>query len=280
MRIGRLLAALPLCLLCIAAGDEDPTYPRIDPDNPGGERYGDDDGDDGFTGYPADPGEPDDAYHDVSSEYQRYSPNWTGAFIGGGLLGGMAAVRGDLIDGVDRAPAFGAFFNWSSLNQIVDLQLQYLRADFSPTFAGGADGRLLRQTVGANLLLHPLFLETIGGGRSSWTMANTYVLVGLGAEFNAIEADERRVDYQSLGWRIGAGTGTYLDNPNDGGAFWLGLQFQRAYVQGAPSDPEVGRAKLRENVVFLRLSYRWNGNVFAGFGGPRGRSQDASFDSP
>lgn len=277
-----LLLLLPLCLLCIAADDADPEYPRIDPNNPGGERLGDDDGDDGFTGYPADPGEPGDAYHDTSSEYVRYSPNWNGSFIGGGALVGMGALRSDLTLNVDRGPTFGAFANWSSVSQIVDIQVQYLRSQYSPTLRDGATADFTRQNASASILLHPLFLTIIGGSKMSHLVANTYFLSGLGAEFNRIEptsgarADDT-IGYTSLGWRIGAGTGLYLDNPNDGGAFWLGVQFQRAYVQGDPNNATIGRSKSRENLIMLRLSYRWNGNAFAGFRGPRGLSQDAQF---
>ena len=34
---------------------------------------------------------------------------------------------------------------------------------------------------------------------------------------------------------------------------------------------------MRENLALLRLSYRWNGNFFTGFGGPRAVSADADF---
>ncbi len=270
---------LPLCLLCIAAGDDDPTWPRIDPDNPGGERLGDDDGDDGFTGYPADPGEPNDAYRDSSTEYVRYSPNWTGAFVGGGGLVGLGALRGDMLEGVDHTVAYGAFLNWSSVSQVVDLQGQYVRARYNPALADGTDVHFTRQGLTGSILFHPLFLTIIGGSKMTHLLANTYVLGGLGVEFNRIEPIGERPDiaYNALGWRIGAGTGLYLDNPNDGGAFWLGLQFQRVYVQGAPNNPNVGREKLTENLTMLRLSYRWNGNIFQGFGGPPGRRTDAHF---
>lgn len=276
----RLLAILPLCLLCIAADDEDVQYPRIDPNNPGGERLGDDDGDDGFTGYPADPGEPDDAYHDTTSEYVRYTPNWNGAFVGGGALVGLGALRGDLVQGVDHTVAYGAFLNWSSVSQVLDLQGQYVRATYQPTLAEGGTASFTRQGVTGDILFHPLFLTIIGGSTMSHVLSNTYVLGGLGVEFNRISPDapdRGDIRYTSLGWRLGGGTGIYLDNPNDGGAFWLGIQFQRVYVQGAPNRAEIGRQKLRENLTMLRLSYRWNGNIFQGFGGPPARTSESSF---
>ncbi|MFT6399852.1 MAG: hypothetical protein ACJAYU_004622 [Bradymonadia bacterium] len=257
-----------------AAAEEDdvPEFRNVAPDNPGGERLGDDDGGDDFTGYPADPGEPSDSYHDVSSEYRAYSPNWTGAYLGVGPLVGYAAIRGEYLEGVDRALAYGAFFNWSSLNQMIDAQFQYTRAQFTPELpasSGGGEANLIRQSLAGNLLLHPLFLAILSGPRGGFTVANTYLLAGAGLEFNRFEPPAGpAVSYNSIGWRIGAGTGTYLDDPSDGGAFWLGIQFQRAYIQGSMAHPEIGRQKLRENMLLIRLTYRRNGNVFTGFGGP------------
>jgi hypothetical protein len=270
MPVRALLVAVAMAASAPAhAQDEyEQPYRNTAPDNPGGERYGDDDGADGFDGYPVDVGEPGDSYHDTSTEHRAYSPNWTGAYLGVGPLVGVATIRGEYIRGVDRALAYGAFFNWSSLNQILDAQLQYTRAEFQPSLDGG-DATLLRQSVAGNLLIHPLFLAIISGPRAGYTVANTYFLAGGGLEFNRLTpAAGPDVSYTSLGWRIGGGTGTYLDDPSDGGAFWLGIQFQRAYIQGSVSDPEIGRQKLRENMVLIRLSYRRNGNVFSGFTGP------------
>ncbi len=256
----------------VAEDHETHEFPNVAPDNPGGERLGDDDRDDDFDGYPADPGDPGDSYHDVSTEYRAYSPNWTGGYLGVGPLVGYAAIRGEYLQGVDHALAYGAFFNWSSLNQIIDAQFQYTRAQFSPDLPlsnGGGEASLTRQSVAANLLLHPLFLAILSGPRAGYTVANTYVLAGAGLEFNRFEPPASpAVSYNSIGWRIGAGTGTYLDDPSDGGAFWLGIQFQRAYIQGSTAHPEIGRQKLHENMLLIRLSYRRNGNVFTGFGGP------------
>ena len=269
MRVRALLGALLLIASAPASADDEPNrYRNISPDNPGGERYGDDDAPDDFDGYPIDPGESGDAYHDTSTEYRANSPNWTGAYLGVGPLVGFAAIRGDYISGVDRAPAYGAFLNWSSINQIVDAQIQYTRTSFTPSFEGG-DGELLRQSVAGNLLLHPLFLAIISGPRIGYTAANTYFLAGCGYEFNRLTTptgDE--IPYASTGWRLGGGTGTYLDDPSDGGAFWLGIQFQRTYVQGAVETTEIGRQKLRENMLLVRLTYRRNGNLFSGFRGP------------
>ncbi len=257
-------------LLCTAGvrDDEMPDYPRTDPDNPGGERLGDDDGDDGFTGYPADVGDPGDDYYSPGDEYRRYSPNWTGAFIGGGVITGMASLRrAEFADDIDHALGLGAFFNWSSLNQIIDLQVHYLRADFQPRI-DELDAEVRRNTVGAALLVHPLFLAVINRPRVGYTIANTYVLLGGGLEVTDVSSAVVDTRYTAPGWRLGGGVDTYLDSPADGGAFWLGFQYQRAFVQSAPNDEFVRRRELREHWFTLRLSYRFNGNVFTGFRGP------------
>ncbi|MCB9506147.1 MAG: hypothetical protein H6698_08610 [Myxococcales bacterium] len=266
-RRAALVAALVPFVLGAGDDDEARDYPRTDPDIPGGERRGADDGDDGFTGYPADPGVPGDAYRDASSEYRAYSPNWTGGFLGGGLLGGVSTLRSHLTDGAATAPAFGAFLNWSSVQQILDLQLQYTRATLHPT-VGGSASSVTRQDVAGALLLHPFFLFVINSPPLAYIIANAYALFGLGAEFTAFDDPIDRT-YQSYGWRVGGGIDIPVDNPNDGGGFWVGVQFQRAYVMGAPSVAPIGRERLWENTLFLRLSYRHNGNLLRGFQGPR-----------
>mgnify|MGYP000950718659 CR=1 FL=1 len=237
--------------------DEPPDYRRTDPDNPGGERVGDDDGDDGFTGYPEDPGRPGDAYRDASSEYRPFSPNWTGAFVGGGLLGGATSLRGEFLEGMDHAPGFGLFLNASTVQQVLDVQVHYLRASYTaPVTPGSAD--FTRQHAGVALLVHPFFLFVINTPPAAYIIANAYAMIGLGADITDVTGD---VDahYAGLGWRLGGGVDVPIDDPNDGGAFWLGFQWQHAFVRGEPSIDAVGRDRLRENYLLLRLSSRFNG---------------------
>jgi hypothetical protein len=264
------LLLLALCaLLCSAAGDDEvDSFPLIAPDNPGGERLGDDDGADGFDGYPADPGQPGDAYYDASTEHRAYSPNWTGAYFGGGLLGGMASVRSPLSDEVLRAPAYGAFITWSSLNQILDLQGGYLGATF--TLDGAPERRLRRHSIHGAGLAHPLFLAVLGGGRMATTIANWYILGGFAAERFAFDGTATAPDEAAwaFGWKVGTGIDTYLDSPHDGGAFWLGLQYQFGLWNSTRYVRSLPRARFQEHWLLVRLSYRWNGGFFRGGRGP------------
>lgn len=265
------LAAIATALLCFAGGDEGSVtdYPLRAPDNPGGERHGDDDAEDGFDGYPVDPGEPGDSYYDVTEEHRPYSPNWTGAYFGGGLMGGLATVRTDLANGVARAPAYGVFLEWSSVNQILNLQGGYLGTRFSLDTEVG-EVTLRRHGVHGAVLAHPLFLAVLNGGRVATTIANWYILVGLGAERFVWDAPPSFEDTNAwqLGWKLGSGVDTYLDSPHDGSAFWIGVQYQFGIWRTTAYEPLFPRERFQEHWVLLRLSYRWNGGFFAGGEGP------------
>ncbi|MFT4703839.1 MAG: hypothetical protein ACI81R_001532 [Bradymonadia bacterium] len=258
----RLIVVLCACL-CIAADDEATPYPLNAPDNPGGERYGDDDGDDGFDGYPVDPGEPGDSYYDASAEYRAYSPGWTGAFYGGGLLAGYSTLRAGRDRPALRGPAYGALLNWSSLNQIADIQLSYQGARFQRL-----DLNVRRNSLSAGLLVHPLFLAVLSGNQLAYTISNFYVLVAPTADHVRWEEDLGEHESWSLGWRLGLGIDTYLDSPHDGGAWWLGVQYQFGIFRTPLTDDLLSRTRFREHWLFVRLSYRVNGGLFRGGRGP------------
>ena len=246
--------------------------PEAHADEPG-PMYGTDDRGDDFEGYPVDPGRPGDAYYDTSVEHRAFSPNWTGACIGVGVLGGLHNFRSPYVSGTLRAPAFGAFAQWSSAQQILDLQLGYLGARGAGE-AFGNDATLTRHNVHAALQVHPFFLGVLGGDRISYTIASWYLLVGFGVDVTQITPTSSAPDdavgtrLVAPGWRFGSGLDTPLDSPEDGGAFWLGFQYQLGLVRGVRSNEEIGRDRALEHMMLVRLTYRWNGLLPRGMFGP------------
>jgi hypothetical protein len=262
-RVQRLLPLL--ALLCIAADDEAPALRRVDPDNPGGQRYGDDDGSDGFTGYPVDPGNADDRYYDTASEHRDYSPNWTGAWVGGGVQTGWMRSRAKWLDAPEDALTITPYLQASSINHIADVQLAFTHA-FS---LGDDDVTLRRDSFTASLHAHPSFLSIIGATRAAYTIADWSVMFGPSVERVGLErADLPTESWWRAGWHVGTTLNTYLDSPNDGASWWIGATY-RYNVAGGDRDLEgIGRDPLREHNVQLRLTYRFNGNVGAGMPGP------------
>lgn len=235
-------------------------------------RYGRDDRGDDFEGYPVDAGDPGDDYYDVSVEHRAFSPNWTGAFVGVGVLGGMHSFRAPYVSGTLRAPAYGAFINWASAQQALDLQLGYLGARASGEVLGG-DATLVRHNIHAAVLAHPFFLGVLGGDRPSYTIAGWYLLIGAAVDITRVDAESAAegapdTTLVAPGWRFGTGIDTFLDSPEDGRAFWLGFQYQLGLVRGQRNNDEIGRQRALEHLLLLRLSYRWNGHILRGGFGP------------
>ena len=266
-RLVGYLLIIVFALGSIAADGDDEHRRRADPDNPGGERVGDDDGADGFTGYPADPGEPDDLYYDATAEHQPYSPNWTGLFIGGGLIGGASFLRSDVFDDNAVGARYGAFLNASSLLHIADAQLSYTRASYSTSLLG-EDTTLNRDSLTASFLLHPALLAIINGPAYGFPLASIYISIGASLEFVSVDSASVDHNYSNLGWHLGGGFDYPLDNPQDGSSFWLGFQYLWNHTGGDTDDEIFSREQLLENIVMLRLSYRMNIHVFRNMPGP------------
>lgn len=266
-RHSRALPLAPLlALCCIAADDELPSYPRVDPDNPGGERLGDDDGADGFTGYPADPGQPSDPYYDTTAEHRPFSPNWTGAWLGGGLQSGWMRSRALWLDAPQSAITVMPYLQFSSINHIADLQLAYQHAF---ALADNDTVELGRDSLIASLHAHPSFLSIIGGTRGAYTIADWSVMFGPSAERIDVNLDGQKSSWWRAGWHVGTTFNTYLDSPHDGSSWWIGATYRYAVAGGDRDVAAIGRDPLREHNVQLRLTYRLHGNAGSGFEGPQ-----------
>lgn len=261
-------ACLALCLaLCAIAWDDVPEYPRVDPDNPGGVRLGDDDGDDGFTGYPADPGDPDDPYYDVSSEYRAYSPNWTGAYLGVSPVVGWLTASADYLDDSTSGLGFGVALQASSVNQILDLQATWLHTSLDAG-RGGLPLDLNRDGLAFSAHVHPLFLAILGGNRISYMFANASGFIGPSVNWVRLRGDSFEHTFRTPGWHLGASVGMPIDNVHDGGSMWVELQYRYENISGDTSNDVVDRNHIKEHWLTLRLTWRQNGNALSGFRGP------------
>ncbi len=239
-------------------------YGRTDPHTEGGERLGDDPT---FTGYPADPGDAGDLYYDATAERRAYSPGWTGAFVGIGALGGVAQVRGDLIDRPAWGPATGALLQLNSLNQIIDIHASW-RWSRVPVRILDTDTTLTRNALDFSLGVHPFFIWIIGGDLISYIMANSALNVGPSVDFNDAALPGRDLDGRAVGWHIGPSFGFPVDNTQDGNSVWVELAWTYKNSPADRDDPRFARQHLREHWLNLRVSWRHNGNVGFGAQGP------------
>lgn len=237
---------------------------RSDPHTEGGERYGDEEDTD-YTGYPVDPGRPSDLYYDPSAEHRRYSPLYNGSTIGFGLMGGVSRLYGPSFDGKTTAPVLGAFGSTSVVLGVATVIGSVTRAVYEPVIQG-EETRLSKWDIHFTTALHPGLFFNLGAGRLGYTLGQFQILAGGHLSANNVESDNPDIDRRFFrpGFHLGLGLDTYLDTPNDGGAFWIGVQYRWNNTAG-PRDDDLWRDNwVREHQVFLRLSYRFNGNLFGG----------------
>ncbi len=266
MKRSRCVAFGCLALCSLAGGNayaqssDDIEFSRLDPDNPGGQRLGQDDDEDGFTGYPADPGEPSDPYFDTTAEHRLFSPNWTGAFVGLGASTGITQLRGGYLDSPSWAPSFGAFVNGGTVGALADFQLAWRYADHNTTIET-TEVDVARNSLAASIGVHPGFFYLIGGTRSDYTVADLSFFLGPSLERQNIRGEFVNSRYTSLGYHFGARISTFLDSPQDGGAAWIGLEYRYNSISGSDSDPLLRRQRLHEHIIGLRIEWRINGLV-------------------
>lgn len=245
------------------------TRPFRAPDNPGGERQGQDDRPDNFDGYPVHPGTPDDAYYDASAEHRVYAPNYNGSFVSPGVWAGVGLATTPYFDEVAPGPVVGVQAQFSSIQQIVDLSAQYFFGTYRPII-DGQDFTLQRHTLSASVALHPFFLRILRSGRSGFTESNAAFLGGPNIEWTTLEGPALQYQKTGLGWHLGAIAGTYLDDPHDSCSFWLEGAYRYNNTTRDRQHPLGPQDRIQEHWIMLRLSWRYNGNLVAGLPRPVG----------
>ncbi len=263
-----LAASLSVAVSAAAADDQGPTYPyRTDPSVPGGTRLGDDDRDDNFDGYPDGPRDPDDAYFDTTAEYRAYTPNWTGSFVGGGLIGGFTRQNATFFDSPVRDGLFGAFLQAASTQLVIDGELAYTQANTQAAI-GGEAVEINRHSLSAAGLVHPFFLGNIRGGWFAFVVPGIYGTAGLSWNWASLKGKTQNAEISENGWHVGGGFDIPIDSPQDGGAFWAGLQYRYQRITDNRDVILLRDGLFSEQQLLFKLAYRHNGNLLVGKMGP------------
>ena len=263
-----LAASLSVAASAAAADDQGPRYPhRTDPSVPGGARLGDDDRDDDFDGYPDGPREPGDAYFDTTAEYRAYTPNWTGSFVGGGLIGGLTRQDAGFFDSPVRDGLFGAFLQAASTQLVIDGELAYTQASTRAAIGGDAVD-INRHSLSAAGLVHPFFLGNIRGGWFAFVVPGIYGTAGVSWNWASIKGETHDAEISENGWHVGGGFDLPLDSPQDGGAVWAGLQYRYQRITDNRDVVWLRDGLFSEQQLLFKLAYRYNGNLFVGKLGP------------
>ena len=262
------IASAPVASAAADDSEESLRYPRrTDPSVSGGERLGDDDLPDDFDGYPTDGRDPGDAYFDTTSEYRSYTPNWTGSFVGGGLIGGAMLQDATFFREPVSSGLYGAFLQMASTQLVLDGELSYTRTSTSAEVEGDAV-RIERQTIALAGLAHPFFLGNIRGGWFAFVVPGIYGTAGVSWNWASLRGASHDADVSENGWHIGAGLDLPIDSPNDGGAFWAGMQVRYARITDNREVVWLRDGLFSEQQLLFKLSYRYNGNIIVRKSGP------------
>lgn len=238
---------------------------RNDPNNEGGERYGEDED---WTGYPVDPGTPNDPYYDPTVEYRPYSPNWTGASTGFGIMGGYTRPFGQAFDSKqNNGWQVGGFVQTSTILNIADFigALSYSQADVT---LGGVEADLTRWELSASATLHPGLFFLLGGSLLDRIISSVYLMAGGHLTHQKTVGDGIDSKFFRPGFHLGTGLDFALDNVNNGRAAWIGVQYRWNNTAGGLHDDLYRYRWTRDHQILLRLMFRWNGNVARGIPGP------------
>lgn len=178
-----------------------------------------------------------------AQEAPAYSPNYTGAFLAAGAtVGSVRAAPPD--EPPAWGPAVGAWLGWSAPLQVLDAQVSWVHSEAS----GGQD------TLLAAAALHPLFIAHLESSPLYYALGSIYLLAGVDVDF------VHEAGIADPGIQLGGGFDLPLDDVDDGGAFWLGVEYRRNTIDHPRAHYSVEEV---QHLALLRLSYRNNGYVFA-----------------
>ncbi|MEL6182424.1 MAG: hypothetical protein AAFS10_25940 [Myxococcota bacterium] len=195
----------------------------------------------------------------ASEEVSPYSPYYTGSFIGVGLYAGAGRLTQGVQD--DWGSTLGLHLQYSLPLQFFDLQASWIRSDNTSSFDDGTTVSMTTNSLSLGLGLHPLFLLHLESDLLGYILGGVYLLAGLDAEFirGSIDGGEDPDGGLDLSYILGGGFDVPLDDVDDGGSFWLGLQYR--FNQWTFDNSPIG--EVEQHAALVRLTYRRNGLLFA-----------------
>ena len=196
-----------------------------------------------------------------TGERAPFTPLYTGAFVAMGAFAGPSHTTMRSLESAWSA-SYGAWAQLSIPLQILDFQGAYFRNDASTTFTDGRGLQFGQDTLSFAAAIHPAFLLFLESDTFNDIVAGTYFLIGSDVErVTASFEDGQEVSEFDIGLQLGAGLDFPLDNYQDGGAFWLGVQYR--FNQYDFETNPLRNLDVRQHLFFIRLSYRRNGLFIA-----------------
>ncbi len=178
-------------------------------------------------------------------------------YNGSSLVGGILAGPRLLAEDYDGRLGYGvgAFVRFNTVMTVFAAQLQYEFGE-NDVRVGGDPVALRRHGLTAAVQFHPLFLRLLTNNYFWFVLTAWYVEAGAGADITILRGDTEAAGTLL----VGSGIELPLDDPDDEGAFWLGVGWRWRFVL---MDVSLGgHDDLHAHAFNLWLAYRWNNTSF------------------
>jgi hypothetical protein len=181
---------------------------------------------------------------------------YMGMHLGGGILIGPSLLAdSDYTESLGYV--LGAFARASSVLQLFDGQLeyQYGRHLFQRS---GQPVELNVHALSFIANIHPAFLAILGNSRLAYSVSSIYLQSGVSVEFTNVNSAALKIDRDNSGLAlfVGGGFDVPLDDPNDGGGFWMGFNYR---YKVAFTNAGIGKNNdLNAHLFLFCISYRMN----------------------
>jgi len=161
-------------------------------------------------------------------------------------------------------PAVGVSARLASYMSLADFQLTLQGSMYDATTSTGEQVGVKRLSVGAEVHLHPLFLNHLENSTFWYWAAGIYISVGADVDITWVEGAGKGAAL-SPGFTVGGGMDYPLTDVHAGWSLWLGASYKIRITGASTGVP--GLTNFNEHTVLITLGYR-NNDIF-GFRAPR-----------
>ncbi len=187
-----------------------------------------------------------------------YGEHYTGSFLALGAYGGPTLTT--TTDGQPGwSSGFGVWSQASSPLQLLDAHLGYQHSQASVTLSDQQELALTQDSISFALGLHPFFLAHLESDTLGYILGSVYLLAGADLERVQASFSNEEVVQWDPSIILGSGFDVPLDDVDNGGALWMGLQYRYNIV--ALDRPTLRDLNLHQHMIFVPFSYRHNGLI-------------------
>lgn len=191
-----------------------------------------------------------------ADDVRPYAREYTGSYVSAGVFAGPTFIHPARGTG-GWTTAYGGWVQATAPLSVIDARLSVHGSKRHVTLDGFGQAEMSQLSSFAGAGLHPFYLLHLESSRLFYTLGGVYVLAGLDVDRVEVHLQNDDVTDYSLGWQLGGGLDVPLDDVDDGGSFWLGVQYR--YNSWTIDKKPLYDTELSQHVLFAALAYRHNG---------------------